>query len=167
MEQIKEVFKKSKVKKIVYVLGCIFVGLLIFQAGMFVGFKKAGFAFRNGEKYFREISGKSDDQFTGFSRSDFTNSHGSIGKIISINLPYITLADKDGTEKTILISTSTNIRKFRDSIKAEDLKVNDFVVVIGDSDEGTPDVEAMLIRVVPSPIMMPFTQIGTGTQIIK
>jgi len=167
MEQIKEVLKESKVKNLIFVLGCILAGLIIFQAGMFVGFKKAGFSFRTGEEYFRQMNGRPNDQFMGINRGDFENSHGAMGKIISIKLPFIVVSEPQGSEKTIVISTSTDIKKFKGSIKSTDLKVNDFVVVIG-SPTDNAEVEAKLIRIMPDPAGTPFgVQIGTSTQIKK
>jgi len=166
MEHVKEVLKKSKVKWIIAVFGSIVIALVIFQAGMFVGFTKAGFSFRTGEQYFRQMNGRMDDQFMGMNRGDFENSHGATGKIISIKLPSIIVADKDGVEKTIIISTSTDIKKFKDSIKAGDLKINDFIVVVGDSDDNA-QVEAHLIRIMPDPANMPYGPMATGTQIKK
>jgi len=165
MNKIKEVFKNTKIKYTIYTLGYIFVALLIFQAGMFVGFKKAGFSFKAGEQYFRQMNGRPNDQFMGMNRGDFENSHGTAGKIISIKLPSLIVADKDGVEKTIIISTSTDIKLFKDSVKAEALKLNDFVTVIG-SPNDKAEVEAKLIRVMPNPASLPFTpQLGTGTRI--
>jgi hypothetical protein len=164
MEQIKQVLKKSNVKSGVCILGSIFVALIIFQAGMFVGFKKASFSFRAGEQYFRQMNGRPNDQFMGMNRGDFPNSHGATGKIISIKLPSVIIADKDSTEKTIIISTSTDIKKFKDSVKAEDLQVNDFVTVIGNPNDKA-EVEAKLIRIMPDPSQIPFNMMATGTQI--
>jgi hypothetical protein len=111
------------------------------------------------------MNGRPGDQFMGMNRGDFANSHGATGKIISIKLPAIVVADIDGTEKTITISTSTDIRKFRDTIKATDLKINDFITAIGDPDDNA-EVEAKLIRIMPDPVNMPF--IGpAGTSINK
>ena len=164
MEQIKEVLRNTKVKKIVLILGSIFIALLIFQAGMFFGFMKASFSFRTGEQYFRQMNGRPDDQFMGMRRGDFENSHGAIGKIISIKLPAIVVSELGSVEKTILVSTSTDIKKFKDSIKAEDLQVNDFVTVIGVPNDNA-EVEAKLIRIMPSPENI--EQMGTGTSIKK
>jgi hypothetical protein len=164
MEYIKEVLKKPKVKWIICALGCFVAVLAIFQAGMFVGYMRAGFSFRMGEQYFRQMNGRSDNQFMGMNRGDFGNSHGANGKIVSINLPSIIVSDKDGVEKTVTIGTSTDIKKFKDSIKAEDLKVNDFITVIGNPNDKA-EVEAKLIRVMPDPENMPFNnQIGTSTK---
>ncbi len=162
MQQIKEVLNKSKVKWASCILGCLIVALLIFQAGMFVGFKKAGFSYRVGEQYFRQMNGRPNDQFMGMNRGDFENSHGAIGKIISISLPSVIISDKDNTEKTILISSSTDIRKFKDSIKPEDLKINDFVTVIGNPNDKA-EIEARLVRIMPDPANMQGGFIGTTT----
>ena len=166
MEHIKKVFGESQVKKVICILGYILVALIIFQAGMFVGLKRAGFAFRTGEQYFRQMNGRPNDQFMGMNRGDFGNSHGAIGKIISINLPTIIISDIDNTEKTITLSTSTDIKKFKDSIKAEDLKVNDLVTVIGNPNDKA-EIEAKLIRIMPDPTDMPIGPMGTGTPIRK
>ncbi len=162
MEDIKKVLKNSKVKWAICILGCVVVALIIFQAGMFVGFKKAGFSFRTGEQYFRQMGGKPDDQFMGMNRGDFTDSHGANGKILSINLPLVVVSDKDGVEKTIIISTSTDIRKMKDTIKAEDLIINDFITVIGNPNDKA-QIEARLIRIMPDPANIPNNSSGTTT----
>ena len=164
MEQIKNVLKDSKVKKASYILSCIIAVLVIFQAGMFVGFKKAGFSYRTGEQYFRQMNGRPNDKFMGMNRGDFGNSHGATGKILSINLPIVVVTDRDGVEKTITISTSTDIKKFKDSVKAEDLKINDFITVIGNPNDKT-EVEAKLIRIMPDPANIPANaSIATSSQ---
>jgi hypothetical protein len=166
MEHMKQALKESKIKKVICILGCILVALVIFQAGKFVGFEQAGFSFMTGEQYFRQMNGNPDNQFMGMNRGDFENSHGSAGKIVSINLPAIIVSDKDAIEKTIIISTSTDIKQFKDSIKAEDLKINDFIIAIGNPNNNA-EVEAKLIRVMPDPANMPLRQIGTGTPVNK
>jgi hypothetical protein len=85
-----------------------------------------------------------------FGMMDPSNSHGTIGKIVSMTLPQIIIADRDGTEKTIIIDIKTDIRSFRNSIKAEALKVGDFVTIIGEpNNQG--QINARLIRIMPTP----------------
>ena len=162
MEQVKEVLKKSKIKWVICTIGFIVVALLIFQAGMFVGFERASFSFQIGDQYFRQMNGMPNDHFLGINRSDFENSHGTAGKIISIELPKIVVAGKDNTEKTVLISTSTDIRGFKDTIKPEDLKINDFVTIIG-MPNNNAEVVADLIRIMPDPGSVPPNLLGTST----
>ncbi|MFA6430233.1 MAG: hypothetical protein WC229_00455 [Candidatus Paceibacterota bacterium] len=151
MKNIEETFKNLKLRTIAYIIGGLIIALIIFQAGMFVGFKKAGFAFRMGEQYFRQMKGGPEGfPMMGIGRDDFGSSHGAIGKIVSIKLPSIVVTDRDGIEKTVVISTSTDIKRFKEVIKSEDLKINDFVTVIGSPDDKA-QVEAKLIRIMPNP----------------
>jgi hypothetical protein len=160
MEQVKEILKKSKMKWIICTLGAIVVALLIFQAGMYFGFNKASFSFQTGEQYFRQMNGMPNDDFMEMNR-DLLDSHGAAGKIISIKLPTFIVADKDGTEKTIVTDASTTIVQFKNSIKPEDLKVDEFVTVIGDPTNNA-EVDAKLIRIMPDPGSIPF---ATGTDL--
>jgi hypothetical protein len=154
MKEIKEILKNSKVQSVICVLGAIFVALIIFQAGMFVGFKKAGFAFKTGEQYFRQMRGMPNDNMMGMNRNDFPNTHGAVGKIISIKLPSMIVLDKNNIEKTVLISSSTDIKKFKDTIKSTELNVNDFVTIIGDPNDNA-EINAVLIRIMPDPESIP------------
>jgi len=153
MQKVKTFFGSKKGKISVFIVGGIILALVIFQAGMFVGFKKASFSFRMGEQYFRQMKG-GQEPFGGIGRDNFGNSHGAIGKIISVNLPLLVVSDKDGIEKTIIISTSTEIKKFKEAIQQEDLKVDDFVTVVGSPNDKS-QVEARLIRIMPSPEEIP------------
>jgi hypothetical protein len=161
MEQVKVFFKNTKTKKAIKILGCFVVALLIFQAGMVTGFKKASFSFKTGEQYFRQMSGKPNDRFMGINRNDFVNSHGAVGKIVSTQLPSIVITDRDGIEKTILISTSTMIKEAKETVKDTDLQIDEFVTVIGNPNNKA-EIEAKLIRIMPNPEQMPFNQIPQG-----
>ena len=86
-------------------------------------------------------------------KENFPNAHGAIGKIIKIELPTLIVQDKDSTEKVILTANDTQIQRMRENITANDLKINDFLVVIGSPNE-QGQIEAKLIRLVPSPELM-------------
>lgn len=58
------------------------------------------------------------------------------------------IKDRDGTEKIILVTDKTEIRKFRETVKLSDLKIDDYVVVIGEPNDAG-QVEAKLIRIMP------------------
>ena len=77
----------------------------------------------------------------------------NIGKIIKIELPTLIVQDKDSTEKVILAANDTQVQRMRENITANDLKINDFLVVIGSPNE-QGQIEAKLIRLVPSPELM-------------
>jgi hypothetical protein len=148
----KNFLQSSKAKHIIAGIGIAFIALVIFQAGVFVGFRKAEFSGRMGDNYYKTFGEQRGPRgmMPNFGMMDPSNSHGTIGKIVSTTLPQVIIADQDGTEKTIIIDTKTDIRSFRDSIKAEALKVGDFITVIGEPNkEG--QIEARLIRIMPEP----------------
>lgn len=76
-----------------------------------------------------------------------------LGKIINIQLPSLIVQDKNGTEKIIIINNNANIEKVRKFIKATELKVDDFIVVVG-SPNDQEQIEARFIRVIPSPDLL-------------
>ena len=83
-------------------------------------------------------------------RNDIQGGHGAIGKIISINLPTIVIANRDNIEKIILIQNNTAIRSFGDIATTTNLKIDDYIIVLGYPDN-KGEVVAKLIRIIPSP----------------
>ena len=133
-----------------YGVGIVVVLGLIFSAGVSVGFHKASFGRAWGENYKNNFGMMPGGPNFGFGKDNFPNAHGAIGKIIKIELPTIIVQDKDNTEKVILIKDDTQIEKMKDKIQTTDLKMDDFIVVIGSpNDKG--QIEAKFIRLMPAP----------------
>jgi hypothetical protein len=61
--------------------------------------------------------------------------------------------DKDNTEKVILIKEDTKIQKMMGSVLKTDLRLDDFVIIIG-SPNNIGQVEAKLIRIMPAPQLL-------------
>jgi hypothetical protein len=151
-ENIKKIFESKMLFKILCGIGIVVVALLIFYAGVTVGFHKATFGRAWGENYERNFGFGPDHPLLG--KDNFPNANGAIGKIIKIELPTIIVTDKDNTEKVILLDTNTQIQKMKENIATTDLNVNDFVVVIGSPNE-QGQIEAKFIRVMPVGIPVP------------
>ena len=150
-EKLKKVFESKVLVGIIYGVGIVLVALLIFSAGVSVGFHRASFGRSWGDNYERNFGmPPPGSPGFGFVNDSFPNAHGSIGKIINIQLPTIIVQDQDKTEKVVLIKDDTKIQKMRDNIKGSDLKVDDFVVVIG-SPNAQGQIEAKFIRIMPAP----------------
>ncbi len=129
------------------------VGLLCaFQAGVFVGFHKANFSYRWGDNYHRMFGGPRRGFFGNHDPQEFTDAHGLFGSIISIDATssLFIIKDKDATEKTVSVTSTTSIRFGRTAEKLTQMSVGDRVVIIGDPN-GRGQIEARLIRVFPSP----------------
>ena len=156
--ELKKVSESKTAKRIIKVGVVIVSALIIFQAGQFVGLKRAEFSFRMADNYYNNFDGRLErgGMIKPSSRNmmadgRFTESHGAAGKIIKISLPTVTVSTADNFEKTIYISSSTVIREFRELIASSSLKVDDIVVAIGEPTMNG-QIEAKLIRVMPEPI---------------
>jgi hypothetical protein len=147
MENIKKVFESKVSFRILLVIGIAIVALFIFSLGVIVGFHKASFGHAWEENYEHNFGTMSNRP----PFDNFPNASGAIGKIIKITLPTIIVEDKNNTEKVILIKDDTQIQEMREIVPVNNLKLDDFIVVIG-----TPDtqgqIEAKLIRIMPAPI---------------
>ena len=147
---LKEFTQSKSFRGILAGIGIAIVALLIFQAGMFVGFRKASFSYRFGDNYYRAFGDRGPKPFQGQPRDGFIEGHGAVGKIASIKLPTFVVTDPDDVEKVIAINEDTVIRRFDTTISADELKVNDFTVILGSPNDNS-QIEAKLIRILPPP----------------
>ncbi|KKT29274.1 hypothetical protein A3G55_02830 [Candidatus Giovannonibacteria bacterium RIFCSPLOWO2_12_FULL_44_25] len=146
---INNFLKQKTFKLAVLSIGALILLLLVFKAGVFVGYKKASFSYSWGENYHRNFAGPRggflSDFGRGFEDKDFIGAHGTSGSIIKIDGSTLMIKGGDNVEKTILISDQTTIASRRKTIKAGDLKVDDRVVIIGSPNE-QGQIEAKFIR---------------------
>jgi len=142
-------FQSRTFKIILFVIGGVVVALLILQAGIFVGYRRAGFSYRWGDNYYRTFGGPGPGGMMDIPRQNFPNAHGTTGKIIKIDLPTFVVEERGNIEKIVLIKDDTAIVRFRDKIKPADLKVDDSIVVIGQPNDAG-QIEAKIIRVMPA-----------------
>ncbi len=159
LEKIKKAFDTKFIKILTFTVIIVAVLLMVFEVGMSVGYRKAKFSYKMGDNYYRAF-GRPGDMMGGhpgmkpgpggmhFPKEDFTSSHGAVGKIIKIDLPTIVVATSDNVEKTVLVGSSTMIRKYRDNIGAADLHINDPILIIGSPNEES-EIEAKFIRIMP------------------
>jgi hypothetical protein len=151
-QDIKNAFESKVLFGVLCGVGIVILALLIFSAGVTVGFRKASFGRAWGENYERNFGMMPDRPF--FGRDNFPNANGAIGKIIKITLPTMIVQDRSGTEKVILIKSDTQIQEMRTVVPAGSLKTDDFVVVIG-APNAEGQIEAKFIRVMPVGMPVP------------
>ncbi|MDD5050691.1 MAG: hypothetical protein PHV93_03040 [Candidatus Pacebacteria bacterium] len=144
---IKKIYESKTARSIFFGICIAIVALLIFQAGIFVGLRKAEFSERLGENYYRAF-GPSRDRVMGFFREEIEGGHGASGKIVRIDLPTFVVAQADNTEKIVMIDKTTILRRFREEIKDTDLKVDDSVIVLGSPNEAG-QIVAKFVRLIP------------------
>ncbi len=145
--------QSKQFRRILIRIGIFVIVLTIFQAGEMVGYRKALYSRGLGDNYARAFGNDMNEFMGGLPNDHMMNSHGSVGKIVRITLPTFVVADKDNTEKVITIESETQIRRFRNTLQSGDLKIGDFVVVLGEPDEQAT-IDARLIRVIPPPTDM-------------
>lgn len=171
---INKFLQSKKIKIAILGLAGLIIILLAFALGAFVGFKKANFSYKWGENYHRNFAGPRNGFFNDFSGRDFIEPHGAFGQIIKIDLAgqpssetptstagsgeiaAVIIKGNNDTEKIVLIKNDTVIRGPKEIIKLGDLKIDDYIVVIGEPNN-SGQIEAKLIRIMPpQPTKMPF-----------
>ncbi len=154
-------FLQSKIFKAVLLgLGGLAVFLLIFQFGVFVGTRKAGFACGWGENYGRNFGMPPMNPLGRLEGREFFGGHGLTGTIIKIENGALIIKDRDNLEKVVNLLPNTLVRKGPQVLLGTDIKVDDQIMVIGSpGTDGT--VSAKMIRVfdpddfppMPAPMM--------------
>jgi len=154
---IKDFFESKTFKSVLIGLTVFVVLLWVFQLGIGVGYRKAYFSGRAGDNFRLIFGGHPQNRvstppfkvsFSTMEQGVFSG-YGTMGTIISINLPRFALETPENIERSVLIGEKTVIRKYRDSLRPEDLRLEDNVVIIG-SPSQNGEIEARLIRYLPS-----------------
>ena len=154
-------FVQTKIFKIIVriVIGLV-VCLLVFAAGVSVGSRKANFSYKWGENYHRNFGGPKGGFLREFRGEGFVEGHGTAGQIIKIDsltstsTPSLVIKGAQEAEKVVLLKNDTVINRLKETIKSGDLKVDDYVVIIGKPNDAG-QIEAKLIRIMPPPPAMP------------
>lgn len=148
---VKELLRSQTFQGVIVGVTASIIALVIFQAGVFVGFRKAAFMHR-----FRDVEhhdGGSRGAFFDMpvrGPGKFISSDGAAGKVVSVSLPTFVVADHANVEKVVRVGGDTLIRRFDQEIRPEDIAVDEFIVVLGKPNEQS-EIDAKLIRILPSP----------------
>lgn len=139
--------RHNKLLAAVVAIATLLVLLVTFELGVMLGYREAAFSYHLNDGFNRNFGAGG----AGFG-ADATHPHphGSMGQIVSLALPVITVESPDRPEQQVRIGSSTIVRDQERTIRADELTVGEQVVVLGTpNDQG--EVEAALVRVVPAP----------------
>lgn len=126
----------------IYAVGALFILLLVFRAGVAVGFRESSFAHRS-------LTARDRDPRPFFS-DDFPQTHGGVGKITAVQLPSLTIETPEGVQKIVLLTASTSIRMASGTSSPGSLSIGKYIIVLGMPDQnGT--IEARALRELPPP----------------
>lgn len=156
-----KIFQSKLFRGVVLGILALLVVLFILKVGMFIGIKKADFSHKWSDNYHMNFGGPRNGFMEGIGDRDFMDANGVFGRIIKIENQNVTINGRDNVEKIITINDQTIIKRFMDTIKITDLKIDESIVVIGEPNS-VGQIEAKLIRVMPQqPSMMsaPFNSI--------
>lgn len=140
--------QSKTIKLLLGVIVSLLILLLVFQAGAMVGYRRALFASRLGDNYFR-VFDPGPRTMPSWRAFDFPGGHGAIGEIVKINLPQVIVADRSEVEKVVVVDQKTIIRLGRETASSTNLKIGDSVIVLGAPDE-EGQIDARLIRILPA-----------------
>jgi hypothetical protein len=153
LQSKKDFLQSKKFKTILIIIGSVVVLLVVFQAGIFVGFKKASFSSNWGDNYYRAFGRpQGDPRMMGFPKEGmgFTESHGVAGKVLKVIPPRLMIEGQDRVEKSVFIKEGTVIRRSRENIDISKVQTDEFAVVLG-SPNGNGEIEASFVRLMPPP----------------
>lgn len=146
------IYKSKVFRNAVIIIASLSVALAIFEGGIAVGYRKAAFSYRSGEGYYRMFFGSREGvsrNMMGFlGGDDMYGGHGANGKVVKTSPVSVVLSSPDNTERVVTISGNTIVRRFRDVASTSDIKVDDFIVVLGSPDD-VGQVNAKFIRIIP------------------
>ncbi len=146
MKELENIVSSKKVRLAIGVIGALVLALLIFHAGVVFGSHRNSFGGPSGRpsmgRGFRPpfLPG-SFELPHGF----IPNTHGAVGAITAITPPTFTMETREGTSKTIFVSTSTMIRSMRGADTTA-FAIGNKIIVIGEPDS-QGRIDATLIRV--------------------
>ena len=150
---IKEIIQSKPYMIIALSISAIAAICLVFGGGMYVGFHKARFSYQWGENYHKNFGGPRGGFMGDFGGKDLINANGVAGQIIKTSDSMLVIRGRDNVEKIVAINSDTVINRLNETVKLDTLKVNDFVVVIGEpNDKG--QIEAKFLRTMPMPAPM-------------
>lgn len=152
-EEIKSFIESKKTAHLMTVILVIACTIIVFHVGEEFGYKKYEIMNRMSGGYYKTF-GPGDNRRMGplgYLFDDQTNTHGVSGKVINVTADKILVEDDEGIEKNVLVDNKTIIKKQRLSIKESEIKIDDFIIVIG-SPTSDGQIDAKIIRILPAPI---------------
>src|SRR5258706_502018 len=124
--------KNIKISKKIHIILIIIITLTIvitiFHTNISINYHKTRFTKSYSNNFERNFLGERQGM-RGMMTRDLPVDHGAIGEVVSIDLPQVVISGKDKLEKTVLVSTTTQVRKFQADGSVSDIKIGDFLVV--------------------------------------
>lgn len=152
-ESLKATASRRPVLYLLVTLAVLFIALLIFDAGIAVGTRRAFEMRPRGDMMFERqpmfgVGGVGVPLPHGF----VPGNHGAVGTITSVSLPTLDMTTRDGTTQHIRITDDTRIEGIDRPLDSDDLAVGQSIIVLatpGEMSTSSETLDAHLIRVLP------------------
>ena len=128
-------------------LGILLVVLIIFAAGIFVGYHEADFSGSWSDNYMHNFGGPESPFGLRDTDDNTPTPHGAFGTVIGVNLPSFAVKGPDEAEKVIVISPQTIIRAMHAQASTTDIHIGEMVVIIGEPDQ-QGQINASFVRII-------------------
>jgi len=150
MNHLKDIFASRTMTIVLAVLFAMCALFLVFRIGVVIGSRRASVSYEWGQNYHRVFGGPPRGIFGDLSAPGDMKPHGVFGTIIKNENGTLIVESEDHLERSVIVDTTTEIRKLRDRATLQDLIPHTKIVVIGSP---APDgrMTARLIRIIPSP----------------
>ena len=157
---MKNYFQSHTISKVILILVILLLVLLIFQAGIAVGYHRGTFSVNRNAAYGRGMTDPHSIFAPFIHDSDGASPHGSIGQIVSVNLPSLMIKGTNSAEQIVTVSPTTTIRFIHGTASEKDLEPGDQVIVIGEP-QSNGSIHASFIRIIS---LMSNGATGSSTQ---
>ncbi|MCL5435464.1 MAG: hypothetical protein M1275_00020 [Patescibacteria group bacterium] len=127
---LNEIFVSKTLKKLLATIVCLVLALLLFQAGIYIGYRKAQISYQWGENYHRVFGGPRGGFLQDISGDDFMPGHGLAGTVMKVDGANLVIKSTDDVERVVTLTDDTTIRRGTKNISASDIKANATVTVI-------------------------------------
>lgn len=143
---LNEIFVSKTLKKLLVTMACLVLALLIFQAGIYIGYRKAQLSYQWGENYHRVFGGPRGGFLQDLSGDDFVPGYGLVGTVIKLDGSTLIIKSTNDVERAVTLTDDTTIRRGTNNIGPRDIKTNTAVTIIS-APNGDGTLQAKFVRV--------------------
>ncbi len=144
----------KKIRAVLWMLSGLIILFVVFGLGITVGYERAGFASGFDRNYSRIFFGK---PIGIMAPSMPIVIHGVVGTVIDIGTSTISVENQNHNERSVVVSSGTDIRYGQESVSIGNIAVGDMIAAIGEPNT-IGQIDARFIRVFPASSSIPTSQ---------
>ena len=147
----------KKIRAVLWILGGLIVLFVVFGLGITVGYERARFASGFDKNYGRIFFGGSFGGYAVTAHVMPVVIHGVVGTVIDVGTSTISVEDQNHNERSVVVSSGTDIRNGQQSVLIGSIAVGDMIAAIGEPNN-MGQIDARFIRIFPASSSTPISQ---------